>query len=221
MAYLQNWVSQLVMIVLFAVILELLLPTKGFHPYVKLVVGLVLIVALMDPVIRLFQLDPGDLIPNVESDAHYGQVQEKTNEQKNEIEKEQKAYIQEQVAVQMKERVKEALYEQYGMQIDDIDLTAEQTDSGALNIQKVAVTVSSGKAAGSEESGKETTAVRPVDEVSVDLNRGDAEQAQDRSDQGKPSEHEDSERIRTFLSEQWAVDRQLIALRLEGGDRQS
>ncbi|WP_353947936.1 stage III sporulation protein AF [Sporolactobacillus sp. Y61] len=59
MSYLSGWISQLVLIVLFAVILEILLPSGGFQKYVKLVVGLVLIVVLLDPVMKLFQIDPG------------------------------------------------------------------------------------------------------------------------------------------------------------------
>ncbi|RYM06021.1 stage III sporulation protein AF [Sporolactobacillus sp. THM7-7] len=210
MSYLVEWVSQLVLIVLFAVILELLLPTSGFQKYVKFVIGLVLIVALTDPIIRLFQLDPGDLISGMGQAGTDAQVEQETDRQKSEIESAQSAYIHEQVAVQMKDQVKEELNQKYGLQINDMKLSAKEADGRSLSLDKVSLVLGqanrSGKAG--ETGGR---AVKPVEEVSVQLD-------EETKEEGKREEAGEMEKVRSFLAERWEIDKRLISIHLEGGD---
>ncbi|GGL55439.1 stage III sporulation protein AF [Sporolactobacillus putidus] len=209
MNYLGEWVSQLVLIVLFAVILELLLPARSFQRYVKFVVGLVLIVALMDPVIRLFQLDPVDLIRGLKTGQGNVQIQNETVGQKKEIESSQTAYIQEQVAVQMKDLVKEELNQQYGMSIKDLALSAKQGGKQGLLLQNVTVVLEKTGNPGNT-SPPSVQAVRPVKEVSIRVGR-------QTPDQGPSKGNTQIEKIRSFLAGRWEIDKNLITLHMEGG----
>ncbi|SFG88808.1 stage III sporulation protein AF [Sporolactobacillus nakayamae] len=209
MSYLVHWVSEIILIVLFAVILELLVPTGTFQKYIKFVIGLVLIVALMDPVIRLFQVDPSSLIKGLNSEQHDAPIKTETTRQKNEIQKAQAAYIQEQVAVHMKNEVKEELNEHYGLQITDLALSAAKISGQELSVGKVTVVVEkTERNHRSQESGIRT--IQPVKSVSVDI--------EDHSSK-KKSVHESNEMksVRSFLARRWELSKSLITVNMEGG----
>jgi stage III sporulation protein AF len=208
-SYLVHWVSEIVLIVLFAVILELLVPTGAFQKYIKFVIGLVLIVALMDPVIRLFQVDPSSLLQGLNSEQHDAPIKTETTRQKNEIQKAQAAYIQEQVAVHMKNEVKEELNAQYGLQISDLALSATKISEQELSVDKVTVVVEkTERNHRSQESGIRT--IQPVKSVSVDIEARSAK---------KKSVHESNEMksVRSFLAKRWELSKSLITVNLEGG----
>ncbi|WP_010631977.1 stage III sporulation protein AF [Sporolactobacillus vineae] len=82
MAYLENWIAQLVLILLFAVILELLLPSGDFQKYVRFVISLVLIVVLLNPMIQLFHLNPETLIQGFRTDQGSSQLNQASNQKK-------------------------------------------------------------------------------------------------------------------------------------------
>lgn len=218
MGYLEGWVSQLVLIVLFAVILELLLPTGGFQKYVKFVIGLVLIVALLDPVIKLFHLDPGEIISGLRTGQGSSQVMSQTNQQKTEIEKAQSAYIQEEVAVQLKNSVKEELNGRYGLQIERMGLSVQQVQPQDMSLKSITVIVAkSGDKTGAQAGGQagaqgsNFSSVKPVKDVSINV-----ESQAPPNNAGMTSAEAD--KIRSFLAERWGVDKKIISLRMEGGD---
>ncbi len=204
MGYLQDWVSQLVLIVILAVVLELLLPTGGFEKYVKFVVGLVLIVALLDPVIKLLHIDPDQIIRGIRSDQGDRQLSEETNRQKKEIVQAQDAYIQKQMAVQMKKQVKEELHARYGLQIEAIELRAADRSNATTPIKKVTVVLGKEATGGSKSYG--SSSVRPVQDVSVDIGASGAA-----INNGKKLSDREK-KIRALLAERWGIDKERISL---------
>ncbi|BBN99066.1 stage III sporulation protein AF [Sporolactobacillus terrae] len=210
MGYLVHWISQIVLIVLFAVILELLMPSGVFQKYIKFVIGLVLIIALMDPVIRLFHVDPNSLLQGINTQKYNEPVKKETARQKSEIEKAQAAYIQEQVVVHMKNQVKEELNEQYGLQIAHLELSAAHEDGQDLSVRNVKVTVEKAEASHRrQESG--IRSIQPVQSVSVDL---------DKQSTTEKSVHESNEMkdVRAFLAKRWELNERLISVNMEGGE---
>ncbi|MBP2649328.1 MAG: stage sporulation protein [Firmicutes bacterium] len=57
MAWLTMWIKTLIMVVLFAAFLELLLPTSSMQRFVRLIMGLIIMLAILNPVIELFHGD--------------------------------------------------------------------------------------------------------------------------------------------------------------------
>src|SRR5699024_12476966 len=52
-----QWVTQIVIFILLATIIDLLIPAHSMIKYVKFVVGLILILIVMQPIFYLFQTD--------------------------------------------------------------------------------------------------------------------------------------------------------------------
>ncbi|MDQ6421053.1 stage III sporulation protein AF [Paenibacillus sp. LHD-117] len=58
-AWLSDWLRDIIAVILLAVLVELLLPNKAMQRYARLVVGLFILLTILSPVLRLFQEDIG------------------------------------------------------------------------------------------------------------------------------------------------------------------
>lgn len=52
-----NWIMQIIVFILLAIIVELFVPTSKMAKYVRLIVGLIFLLILLKPVLHLFQID--------------------------------------------------------------------------------------------------------------------------------------------------------------------
>ncbi|CAM3793849.1 stage III sporulation protein AF [Alicyclobacillus pomorum] len=68
MTALGEWLKQIVLVVLLAVFADLLLPTKATQKYVRTVMGLAIIAAILQPIIPLFQRNWADRVAQFATD---------------------------------------------------------------------------------------------------------------------------------------------------------
>ncbi|MFZ3577148.1 stage III sporulation protein AF [Virgibacillus sp. DJP39] len=200
-----HWITQIIIFMLLATIVELLIPATSMKKYIKLVVALILILIFLKPVFYLFHIDVKDaLIASYERLDNY-QVKENDMEsliefQKNDIQVKQSAYIEEQVAVQLIDLAKTPLLESYQMVITDIDFSlASAKPVGYEDLEEVIVYVNHAKE--SEED------VDIVDEVTISTDT--------------PKSSRDSpelEKIENLLMDIWEVeDKEKITVIWKGG----
>lgn len=62
MTALGEWLKQLILIVILAVFADMLLPTKNMQKYVRVVMGLVIIAAMLQPIVPFFSRDWADKV---------------------------------------------------------------------------------------------------------------------------------------------------------------
>ncbi|CDO01926.1 stage III sporulation protein AF [Oceanobacillus picturae] len=134
-----QWVTQIIIFVLLATIIDLLMPSTSMKKYIKLIVGLILILILLKPVFYLFQIDIGSQL-----NRSFQQVIQQGNEgedvesliefQKSEIETSQSAYILEQMAVQLTDLAEDPLLEDYQVEITDISFLFSQEDEISFEV---------------------------------------------------------------------------------------
>ncbi|KFZ43131.1 stage III sporulation protein AF [Anoxybacillus flavithermus] len=186
MGLLTEWVSHLITFILLAVIIDLILPNGSFQKYIKMVVGLLFIFILFSPLLRLFH-------GNV--DTWFASIQHQQNEtlendierKKKEIQASQRAYILEQMAVQLKNKAAEELMYTYGLTVTDISLTIGESEQTPPPIEAITV-----------ELAEETTSV--VKPIRI---------------QSSPAITEKHDDIAHFLAHMWGVDPELITIHLE------
>ncbi|MBM7713774.1 stage III sporulation protein AF [Siminovitchia sp. FSL H7-0308] len=199
MAFLTEWITNIVIFIMLAMIVDMLLPDSSMRKYVKLVTGLLLITIVITPVFKLFSADVEDLIaaffdPHDETGAI---LQEKTEEKKKEIESSNDAYILKQMAVQMKELVEKEMINRYGMVITNINIKSKPgAEDMPENIQKITVHL---------EPETKTGEIKKVQEVTVDLEQ----QSTDRLP-------ESAEDMIAMLSQYWDVPAEKIEVAGEG-----
>ncbi|MFS0643972.1 stage III sporulation protein AF [Siminovitchia sp. 179-K 8D1 HS] len=199
MALLTEWITNIVIFIMLAMIVDMLLPNSSMRKYVKLVTGLLLITIVITPVFKLFSADVDDLIAAFsDSDDETGEfLQEKTEEKKKEIETSNHAYILKQMAVQMKESIEKEMIDRYGMVITDINIKSEPGAGDVPeNIKKITVRL---------EPETKTGEVEKVQEVTVDLKQQSTDRPQ-----------ESAEDIIAMLSQHWDVPAEKIEVAGEG-----
>ncbi|MGG3857812.1 stage III sporulation protein AF [Metabacillus fastidiosus] len=206
MEFLTGWITNIILFILLAVIIDLLLPSSAMQKYAKIVISLLLIVVIINPIFKLFSADMDEVLAQLsiqsENDAEVKNLMEK---QKSEIEASQRAYILEQMAVQMKEMAEEELVENYEVAIDRILLSqsdeVKKIDSGK-DLQHVEVVL--------QAANKEDEAVEVVKKVDIDTSK---EQVREDTVPGK-----EEKEIITYLAKVWEVDQEKILLQMKGGE---
>ncbi|UZW67504.1 stage III sporulation protein AF [Priestia flexa] len=146
MQALTSWITNIILFILLATVINLLLPSSGFQKYTKLVIGLLLMLIIVTPVFQILKVDVNKMFNSIRLSAASDDagVENLIESKKKEIQASQRAYILEQMAVQMETEVKEELMEQYGVAIDQmhIETKSEEADPEADNIKTITVVMS-------------------------------------------------------------------------------
>lgn len=208
MDFLTSWITNIILFILLAVIVEMLLPQTSLQKYVKMVLGLLLIIIFLTPIFKLFSVDVNDLLnsANLGLTNENDFIENSLEKKKIEIQSEQHAYILEQTAVQLKELTEKELMNQFDYQFKNIEVrmsdSLESTDSIETiltNLDRIDVTLIDKK--------EEDHSVAPVEEVNVDLGKKE-----------KEFDEVDTEPIAQFLAEKWGVDEGNVHITIEGGN---
>jgi stage III sporulation protein AF len=200
MDFLQDWVTQIIIFLLIAMFVELLLPQSNMQKYIKFAVGLILMLIFLQPIFQLFNADAHALIENsIESisDQRSLEINNQIENEKREIQASQRAYILNQMVVQLKDQVEGELIEKYGVKISDITFTflEEINELNWEELDEIQVKL---------EQTTETTG-REVEEVVIDFNE-------------EPKEEIPFDEIKADLSSFWEISEDQIKLIWEGGD---
>ncbi|WP_404453359.1 stage III sporulation protein AF [Oceanobacillus kapialis] len=200
-----QWVTQIIIFVLLATIIDLLMPSTSMKKYIKLIVGLILILILLKPIFYLFQIDIGSAIKQsyqavIQQENEEENVESLIEFQKNEIESSQSAYILEQMAVQLTDLAEDPLREDYQVEIADIDfLFAQEGELSFEALDKVIVSI--------REIEEGEGAVRIVEDVVINT-----EEQTIRKDNA-----EDEKRIVSLLKDVWDLQEKELTIIWEGG----
>ncbi|WP_221565491.1 stage III sporulation protein AF [Alkalihalobacillus sp. TS-13] len=203
MSFIYEWVTNIILIILLATILELLLPSNAFQKYVKVVIGLLLIIAILNPMIKMFSVDLNQELASFANDEAIikdGEMKNLIENKKSEIQASQDAYILEQMRVLLKQKVEDKLAEQYQKRLKDVVLQ-EKTQNGSDESQWIIH-------ATLESQSEDEDAIEAIQEVTIDTSTQTEEPVE---------ESADMKEIKTFLSKEWEVSPDQIVLVEEGG----
>ncbi|WP_445612682.1 stage III sporulation protein AF [Geobacillus sp. YF-1] len=202
MPFVIEWVTNIILFLLFAVVIDFLLPSGTMQKYVKMAIGLLLLLVMLTPVLRLASVAPEQLVASALarfSGEQTGEdaIKNEIERQKKEIQASQRAYILEQMAVQLENDVNEELMKKYGLKAD-VNVSAEpksETWRMPDDIRTISVVLSKQRPAGTVEPVTIDTTKPP------DWPAGDAALA---------------EEVRSFLAGRWEVDEHKIDVQFRG-----
>ncbi|WP_160721594.1 stage III sporulation protein AF [Bacillus sp. USDA818B3_A] len=203
MDFLKEWVTNIILFILLATVIDMLLPNSSMQKYTKMVTGLLLIAIILTPILKLISEDFETTMSSIPSYQAPGEKNMKNSIElkKKEIQASQHAYILEEMAVQLKKDVKEELMNQYGLEIDKIDLAVNEESDKAFpeNLQKVTVLLKQ------PDSGTKT--VEAIKQIEINTERP------------LPSAGStvETKKIVSFLSEKWKVTEGTVEVSVEGG----
>lgn len=198
-----HWVTQIIMFVILAAVIDLLTPQTAMKKYIKLVVGLLLILVLLKPIFALFQLDmEGALTESFLELSKETETEENIESlidfQKKEIESTQHAYILEQMAVQLKEIAEVPMEEEFDLAISHIEFAfSDEQEISAETLNEVIVYVNE-----KEREGD----IAEIEEVVIDTG---SERSRAVSKEQKA--------IQDLLTDLWELEEQQVTVVKEGG----
>lgn len=197
MSFLAGWVSNIIIFVLLATVIDMLLPNSALQKYAKMVIGLLLIAIIITPILGLFNKDFDDILTAATSefeDQKKKDLGNLTEMKKKEIQATQGAYILKQMAVDLQAEVEEELMADYNMRISSIDVGVKNEEKpGVDDLQNI--TISLEKAEGKENSEIEAVA-------KVDIN----------TDGPSTSNDANLDAVKRFLATSWSVDEEIIEI---------
>ncbi len=202
MSFINEWVTNIILIILLATILELLLPSNAFQKYVKVVIGLLLIIAILNPMIKMFSVDLNQELASLglsETVINDGEMKNLIENKKSEIQASQDAYILEQMDVLLRQKVEDKLADQYEKRLKDV-VIQEKSQAGPEKSQwLIRATL--------ESESSDEDAIETIQKVEID------------TAEIKEPDEESSElkEIKAFLSKEWEVSPEQIVLVEEGG----
>lgn len=129
-----NWVTQIILFIVLATIIDLLIPTSSMNKYIKLVVGLILILILLKPIFYVLNIDMETALnKSFQQVNDVGEDSESVKNliefQKKEIQSTQDAYILEQMAIELEKIAADPLKEEFNAEIASIDFQFSVMDS--------------------------------------------------------------------------------------------
>lgn len=214
MSFLTEWITNIIVFILLAIVIDLLLPNSSMQKYAKMVISLLLIIVIINPIFKIFSKDMNEILGEFQLQASSEENEAKNliELQKNEIQASQRAYILEQMAVQMKSMAKEELVKNYDVTIDTILLSESEqvadihSQKDLKHIQVVLQPNNTEKADGEEA----VDAVETIQPISIDT----TEKQQAIEKEVKINTQE----ITALLANIWEVEEEKITLELEGGE---
>ncbi len=211
MSFLTEWITNIIVFILLAVVIDLLLPNSSMQKYAKMVISLLLIIVIINPIFKIFSKDMNEILSDFQLQAasEDGNGKNLIEFQKKEIQASQRAYILKQMAVQMKTMAEEELVQKYDVKIENILLSkTEQIEdiTSQKDLQHIQVVLT-------QNDAKEVAAnatVEVVDPVTIDTT----------TDLTIDEQIDDlvSEQIVASLAEIWEVEEEKITLELERGE---
>ncbi|MFB9761899.1 stage III sporulation protein AF [Ectobacillus funiculus] len=205
MEFVTEWVRNIIIFLLLATVLHMILPRSSMQKYVKFVVSLLLIVLILSPLFQLLKADVPELIDKLSRQPYGtdGEIENLIDKKKKEIQASQRAYILEQMAVQMKKEVAQKLQDEYGVTIANLHLVVpedKQDVTSQQDVQSVSVTVS-------EEEPQRSGAVEAVKPIEVDTS----------TPYESRIDNDASQDIQKFLAQEWQLEKNKVQVYTEGG----
>lgn len=205
MTYLTEWITNIILFILLAIVIDLLIPNSSLHRYVKMVVGLLLIVIILTPVLKLFSVDVDTILAKVDFTPSNEEenIENLIKMKKKEIQASQRAYILEQMAVQMESQVEGEMIKKYGYSIENVSVSLQNTDTDQISQEDLGEI----KILMKRMDSKKQSSIAVVEKVQIDT-----------TEPIKPKDELNHlEKIKRHLAGRWKVPEGKISIVVEGG----
>lgn len=200
-----NWVTQIIIFLVLASLIDLLLPSNSMKKYIQFVIGLILILIFLKPVLYIFNIDIKQTLETTfgqttELEENTETMGDLIKKQKNEIESSQDAYILKEMVVQLEELAADPLAETFETEIVDIQFVFDPPEEAVWeNLQEVTVYLA--------ELQEEEDAVDEIEDIVIDTEETPEEKIQD----------DNHDEIKTMLQDLWELDDIQLTIIQEGG----
>lgn len=202
MGFLTEWIMNIVVFILLAMIVDMLLPNSNMKKYTKMVIGLLLIAIILTPLLNVVSKDFDQIFTSLtdKSFINNSEIENSIEMKKKEIQASQAAYTLKYTENQLKKDVEEELIERFGKNIQSIEIKeADESKEHNNQIEKVIVYL---------EEAKDKEAVSVIEPIEINTDKPDR------------IDHDSAEKqsILSVLTKRWELNDQQVEVHMEGGD---
>lgn len=168
MEWLSLWLKKIILLVLLAAFLDLILPNTNLQRYVKMVMGLIILLTIMSPVFSIFNLSQDQLALRMsryqQEMTNAGDTDWKglTNRILATQDEQAHHYVQEQMEAMIREQVKES----YGVELAQVTINIEQKEQTSRIASIDLVVAEQGEKPSSE---RVSPVIKPIDPVRIEV----------------------------------------------------
>ncbi|GED51826.1 MULTISPECIES: stage III sporulation protein AF [Brevibacillus] len=212
MTWLTLWLKKIILLVLLAAFLDLILPNTSMQRYVKMVMGLIILMTIISPVFALFQLSQDDLALKLDryqeqmnrpSDTEWKRIAERlAGKQEKQID----AYVQSQVEASIRTKLKE----DHGVEVTAVKVLLDNKNADQAKLQRIEVAI-----APEGSSGETASAIKPVEPIEpIRIEVNSQSQGQEERELPAAAQQKDalSKRIASDLAAQWGLSEDMVVV---------
>ncbi|MFS0554084.1 stage III sporulation protein AF [Brevibacillus sp. 179-C9.3 HS] len=223
MTWLTLWLKKIILLVLLAAFLDLILPNTTLQRYVKMVMGLILLLTIISPVFSLFSLSQEELAfrldryqqeLNKPASAEWKRITDKLLGQQNE---QMTTYVQSQVASSVKASVKE----QYGVNVQDVTILVNHQNPEQPTIERIELVV--GDTNKKEQKGQSTIEpIKPVQPVEITIGEPVEVKPDPKPDIAATAHHDNPlyAQITNDVAKEWGLPKSQVVIRDESREKE-
>ncbi|WHX32857.1 stage III sporulation protein AF [Brevibacillus agri] len=223
MTWLTLWLKKIILLVLLAAFLDLILPNTTLQRYVKMVMGLILLLTIISPVFSLFSLSQDDLALRLDryqqelnkpASVEWKKMTDKLLGQQNE---QMTAYVQAQVAAAVKAKIKA----DYGVEVADVAVVIEQKQQGEPTLSRMELVIGEADSAPDQNGSQQVQPIKPITPIApVEVTIGEAQEPKQEVEVAAREDNPLMSRMASDLAAQWGLSKEQVIIKDESRERE-
>lgn len=217
MEWLNLWLKKIILLVLLAAFLDLILPNTSMQRYVKMVMGLILLLTILSPVFSIFNLSQDELAYRLSRYQVEFQNATKTDWQPlaKKLMGQQSQQVTSYVKQQIENTIRMQVKETYGVEPEGVEVILTNENPDKPELEQIKLIMGEEKEDG-KQAADAVQAVKPIEPVAIDLSRQQAES----KTAAKPAQRRaEDEKMAQWLAQNWNIkDEQVAVIRDATGD---
>ncbi|EJL41060.1 hypothetical protein BAG01nite_02160 [Brevibacillus agri] len=223
MTWLTLWLKKIILLVLLAAFLDLILPNTTLQRYVKMVMGLILLLTIISPVFSLFSLSQDDLALRLDryqqelnkpASVEWKKMTDKLLGQQNE---QMTAYVQAQVAAAVKAQIKA----DYGVEVADVAVVIEQKQQGEPTLSRMELVIGEADSAPDQNGLQQVQPIKPITPIApVEVTIGEAQEPKQEVEVAAREDNPLMSRMASDLAAQWGLSKEQVIIKDESRERE-
>lgn len=175
MAWFVLWLKKIILLVLLAAFLDLILPNTSLQRYVKMVMGLLILLTIITPIFSLFHISPDELA------VRFGRYQQELEQNRpypiwqrisQKLVETQDRQAERYVSTQMAALIREQIGTAFGVTVASVDVRFHESAAASPEIETITLVVTEREEDKAEPSAVKKGEVRPIQPVDIEVQVG-------------------------------------------------
>ncbi|WP_019122818.1 stage III sporulation protein AF [Brevibacillus massiliensis] len=212
MDWLTLWLKKIILLVLLAAFLDLILPNTTLQKYVKMVMGLIILITILTPAFSLLQLSPDELairLTRYKENLNLSSPQSDYRALADRLLKQQNEQAEEYVAKQVESQIREQVRSEYGVEAGEVVVSIDSQPGKQPQIESVTLTIAN------DPRQKADRQIRPIEPVIIKVGDDRMEETAAVPAASRQDEHPLYRNIARSIAQAWELSAERVKVASE------